>query len=113
MAGLRKALPAVEEWAQHVGYRLIDGHTGFATPPVLQARNPQKPASTSAAAPGRADVLVWGGSRGGAQEVPAMFLGLLRHCVETAAGGGVSRHASPVAVVAARAEAEARSWLDV
>ena len=26
---------AVEEWAQHVGSRLIDGHTGFATPQVL------------------------------------------------------------------------------
>jgi hypothetical protein len=27
---------AVEAWWQWLGYRLIDGHTGFATPPTLQ-----------------------------------------------------------------------------
>jgi hypothetical protein len=55
IARLRGSIEAVEAWAQHVGYRLIDGHTGFATPPVLQ-------------------------------EVPRLFLALLRHCVATAPG---------------------------
>ena len=90
MAGLRAhaepaVAAAVEAWAQHVGYRLIDGHTDFATAPVLQ-------------------------------EAPAIFAGLLRHCVAAAAaaraaGGRLRPGDSPVAAVADAAAATARGWL--